>query len=555
MNSAEESLFLQALDKTDAQERAAFLQRACAGNPALRQTVESLLSAYDAGQFLESPAPIDSGATRARPDGMPPVQLLESPALLDTADTLLGEGPGTVIGSYKLLERIGEGGFGVVFMAEQQQPVRRKVALKVLKPGMDTRQVVARFEAERQALALMDHSNIARVFDGGATASGRPYFVMELVRGVPITDYCDQNHLTPRERLALFADVCQAVQHAHHKGIIHRDIKPSNVLVTLHDGTPLVKVIDFGIAKAAGQQLTDKTVFTGFAQMIGTPMYMSPEQAELSAVDVDTRSDIYSLGVLLYELLTGTTPFDKERLKEAGYDEFRRMIREEEPPKPSTRISTLGQASATVTVQRKSDPKNLSRLFRGELDWIVMKALEKDRSRRYETASAFAADVSRFLRDEPVQACPPGAGYRLRKFLRRYRGPVLAASLVLGALLAGFAGTVWGLVRTAKERDAKQAALDEVVKERDDKEQARAEALQQKLVADKERETAVKRAGQLLRLNKIQALIFHDLDPRAEEKGGLPLGAQLGKRLQEAANVLDGEAVGDALVVARLQRG
>src|SRR5215510_2836340 len=306
---------------------------------------------------------------------------------------------------------------------------------------MDTRQVVARVEAERQALALMDHPHIAHVYDGGATASGRPYFVMELVRGVPVTDFCDRNTLSIRERLELFINVCQAVQHAHQKGIIHRDIKPSNVLVTMHDDKPMVKVIDFGIAKATGQQLTDKTLFTGFAQMIGTPLYMSPEQAQLSGLDVDTRSDIYALGVLLYELLTGTTPFDKERLRTVGYDEIRRIIREEEPPRPSTRISTLGGAADTASANRRSDPRRLRRLLRGELDWIVMRALEKDRNRRYESASAFAADVQRYLADEPVQAGPPGAGYRLRKFVQRHRVPVLAGTVVLLALVAGIVGT------------------------------------------------------------------------------------------------------------------
>src|SRR5262249_31799604 len=302
---------------------------------------------------------------------------------------------------------------GVVYMAEQQQPVRRKVALKVIKPGMDTKQVVARFEAERQALALMDHPNIAHIFDGGETASGRPYFVMELVRGIPITEFCDHNRLAIRERLELYVTVCQAVQHAHQRGIIHRDIKPSNVLVTLHDDKALVKVIDFGIAKATGQQLTDKTLFTNFAQMIGTPLYMSPEQAQMTSLDVDTRSDVYSLGLLLYELLTGRKACDKQRLRTVGYDEIRRIIREEEPPKPSTRISTMGQAATTASTHRKSDPKRLSQLMRGELDWIVMKALEKDRNRRYESAGALARDVQRYLNDEPVQACPPSVLYRL----------------------------------------------------------------------------------------------------------------------------------------------
>src|SRR6516164_5152646 len=285
---------------------------------------------------------------------------------------------------------------------------------------MDTREIIARFEAERQALALMDHPNIARVFDAGATESGRPYFVMELVKGIPIVDYCDQQQLTTRERLDLFLSVCQAVQHAHGKGVIHRDLKPSNILVAPHDGVPVVKVIDFGVAKAIGQQLTDKTVYTRFTQMIGTPLYMSPEQAEINALDVDIRSDVYSLGVLLYELLTGSTPFDRQRLATASFDEMRRIIKEEEPPKPSTRLSSARDA-AKIAGARQSEPAKLAKLVRGELDWIVMKALEKDRGRRYETANGFARDIQRYLADEPVEACPPSAGYRLRKFARKYR--------------------------------------------------------------------------------------------------------------------------------------
>jgi WD40 repeat protein/serine/threonine protein kinase len=435
---SEKSIFLAAIEIGSVVERAAFLDQACSGNQPLRAKVEALLQAHEQPQrLLDNP-----------------------PASTPTIDEMqFLERPGTVIGPYKLLEQIGEGGFGIVFMAEQQQPVRRKVALKVIKPGMDTKQVVARFEAERHALALMDHPHIAHVLDAGTTDAGRPYFAMELIRGIPITQFCDDNRLTPRERLELFLSVCQAVQHAHQKGIIHRDLKPSNMLVTLLDGTPAVKVIDFGIAKALGQvRLTDKTLFTDFAHMIGTPLYMSPEQAEMSGQDVDTRTDIYALGVLLYELLTGTTPFDKERLKEASYDEVRRIIREEEPVKPSTRISTLGQAATTVSANRKSEPKRLSQLFRGELDWIVMKALEKDRDRRYDTASSFAADVQRYLDDEPVEACPPSAGYRLRKFVRRYRMPVFVAAGFAVLLVAGVVVSTWQALRaTVAERVASTA--------------------------------------------------------------------------------------------------
>jgi serine/threonine protein kinase/tetratricopeptide (TPR) repeat protein len=386
--------------------------------------------------------------------------MMEQTRAFDSAPA--GEGPGTIIGRYKLLERIGEGGFGVVYMAEQQQPVRRKVALKVVKPGMDSRQVLARFEAERQALAIMDHPNIAKVFDAGAADTGRPYFVMELVKGEPITEFCDRNQLPPRERLELFSQVCRAVQHAHQKGIIHRDIKPTNVLVGMHDTTPVVKVIDFGVAKALGQELTDKTLFTGFAQFLGTPLYMSPEQAGQSVVDVDTRSDIYSLGVLLYELLTGTTPFDKERFKKAAQDEIYRIIREEEPPKPSTRLSESKESLPSISAQRHTQPAKLTKLVRGELDWIVMKALEKDRARRYETAIGMARDIERYLRDEPIEACPPSAVYRLTKFARRNKGPVLAAAVVLLTLVGGIVGTTLGLLRAEQarrvERQAKQDA-------------------------------------------------------------------------------------------------
>ncbi len=387
------------------------------------------------------------------------VSLMEQSRTLDFATST--EQVGTTIGRYKLLEQIGEGGFGVVYMAEQQHPVRRKVALKVIKPGIDSRQVIARFEAERQALALMDHENIAKVLDAGATDSGRPYFVMELVRGVPITVFCDKNQLSSRERLELFVKVCRAVQHAHTKGVIHRDIKPTNVLVTLHEGAGVPKVIDFGVAKATGQQLTDKTLFTQFAQMVGTPLYMSPEQAEMTSIDVDTRSDIYSLGVLLYELLTGTTPLDQKRLQQAAFDEVRRLIREEEPPRPSTRLSTMSDEARSISASlRRSDPKQLGRLMRGELDWIVMKALDKERARRYETATALARDVERYLHDEPVEACPPSAAYRFRKFARRQKtGLVIATVLTLALLvvLGVVAGSIGWAVR---DRATRQAAID-----------------------------------------------------------------------------------------------
>ena len=432
------SLFERALSFAPA-ERSAFLAGACGDDHELRRRVEDLLRAE--GQSAESLPETSADTLKVKFDF--PAQ----------------EGVGAQIGRYKLLEKIGEGGFGEVWLAEQKEPVRRKVALKIIKLGMDTRQVIARFEAERQALAMMDHAGIAKVFDAGATDQGRPYFVMELVRGIPITTYCDENKLATRNRLDLFISVCQAVQHAHQKGIIHRDIKPSNILVTLQDGAPIPKVIDFGIAKATQGELTDKTIHTQLQQFVGTPAYMSPEQAELSGLDIDTRSDIYSLGVLLYELLTGMTPFESKELLKSGLDEMRRTLREKEPVSPSTRLATLpGDMRTTAAQRRSSDAARLLQQLKGDLDWIVMKCLEKDRSRRYETANGLAADLKRHLANEPVVARPPSAIYKFQKAIRRNKLAFSAASAVALSLIAGLAAFAWkAKVAIANERTARAA--------------------------------------------------------------------------------------------------
>ena len=518
MNELE--VFTAALELTESAARSRFLDEACGGRLKLRTRIEALLQNVTEGsRYLESHA-----------ENMLQVAF----------DGLITERPGTQIGPYKLLEQIGTGGMGAVYVAEQKEPVRRKVALKVIKPGMDTRQVVARFEAERQALAMMNHPNIAKVLDAGATDAGRPYFVMELVKGAPITEFCDQQKLDTRERLQLFITVCHAVQHAHHKGLIHRDIKPSNVLVEVHDVTPVAKVIDFGVAKAIGQSLTEKTLHTGFGEMVGTPMYMSPEQAGQSSIDVDTRSDIYSLGVLLYEILTGHTPFERDTLREAGFDEMRRMIREVDPPRPSARVRTLAaKARSTVSECRQIDPRKFSQQLRGELDWIVMKALEKDRNRRYETANGFAADVQRYLNDESVLACPPSGWYRLRKFARRNKGPVLAATLVLLALVGGVIGTTIGLFQAdeAHRESVKQRQL--------------AEANEQKALAAAE--TAQTRESETRAvLAFVQDKIFAAARPE-DQDGGLGAEVTLRKAVEAALPFVVTSFPDQPLIEARLR--
>jgi serine/threonine protein kinase/tetratricopeptide (TPR) repeat protein len=430
-------LFVELVGNVPVERWEARLAELANGDEELRQSVNALLVAHrEAPGFLESPVP----------------------ALARPVDEPSNERPGIVIGPYKLIEQIGEGGMATVWMAQQTEPVKRLVAVKLIKAGMDSKQVLARFEAERQALALMDHPNIARVLDGGTTGAGRPYFVMDLVEGIPITEYCDEHHLAPRQRLELLIPVCHAIQHAHQKGLIHRDLKPSNVLVAFYDGNPVPKVIDFGVAKAVGQSLTDRTLVTGFGSIVGTLNYMSPEQADFNQLDVDTRSDVYSLGVLLYELLTGSPPHSQKETEAAGLIETLRVIREQVPAKPSTKLSTSA-GLPTLAAKRGTEPAKLTRLMRGELDWIVMKALEKDRNRRYETANGFALDMQRYLADEPVLACPPSAGYRLQKFTRRNRGPMAAGATLAALLVLGTVGTSIGLVRALKaERRATAAA-------------------------------------------------------------------------------------------------
>jgi serine/threonine protein kinase len=474
ISSRVEDIFVAALGKGTPREREAFLDAECAGDAELRLRVERLLQA----QANTHSAP-QHGA------GAQP-----------TADEPQGtavEGVGSLVGPYKILQRLGQGGMGTVWVAEQQQPVKRRVALKVIKPGMDSATVVHRFEAERQALALMDHPNIAKVFEAGTTAAGRPYFAMELVPGMRITQYCDELNLPIRARLALCVGVCRAVQHAHQKGVIHRDLKPSNILVCIQDGQPLAKVIDFGVAKALHQRLTDATIYTEFGALIGTLEYMSPEQAEMSPLGVDTRADVYALGVLLYELLTGSTPLDRKRLRDAPYSELVRILKEEEPPKPSTRLTQSKESLSTLAARRRCEPERLRKDLRGELDWIVMKCLEKDRTCRYESASALAQDLESYLADRPVAACPPSKAYLARKFMRRHRGAVSAAALTLLLLLAGIVGTTWGLIQAEAARQEAEQARNEAQARAQDAlaAQARADA-----AADKERKARAAESAQ-----------------------------------------------------------
>ncbi len=491
-----EGIFFAALQRDTPDARRAYLDEACGGDDKLRQCVDRLLKAQShLSGFLEGPGPKPTPTGAWTP----------------------GETAGTVIGPYKLLQEIGEGGMGTVWMAEQEQPVRRMVALKVIKAGMDSAQVVARFEAERQALAVMDHPHIAKVFDGGTTEQGRPYFVMELVKGTPITTYCDEHRLSPKQRLELFVPVCQALQHAHQKGVIHRDIKPSNVLVAPYDGRPVPKVIDFGVAKATGQRLTERTMFTGFGAVVGTLEYMSPEQAELNNQDIDTRSDVYGLGVLLYELLTGAPPLTRQRLKQAAFTEALRIIREEEPPKPSTRLRESKDSLPSISAQRQTEPAKLTRLVRGELDWIVMKALEKDRTRRYDTANGLAMDLQRYLADEPVLAGPPRAGYRLRKFVRKHRRAFAALAVCTLLLVLGATVSTWQAVRaTLAERHARDEKSRADVEALNARDRAEAEAL-----ARQEADRALTASRQALAVGRLQLVQAHWRENHVREANAL----------------------------------
>lgn len=453
LQDIEKALFDAARNVTDPAVRQALLDQTCNGNPDLRTRIETLLTVQEsAEEFFAVHELKDEAVETSKAEAT----VRDDPTNISTAEPNAVEGPNARIGRYRLLQRMGEGGCGVVYLAEQEEPVRRRVALKIIRLGMDTENVIARFEAERQALALMDHPNIAHVLDAGATNLGRPYFVMELVRGVKITDYCNQHHLDLRQRLFLFIQVCRAIQHAHQKGVIHRDIKPSNILVSLHDGVAVPKVIDFGIAKATAGRLADNPAVTAYGQFIGTPAYMSPEQSELGGVDVDTRSDIYSLGALLYELLTGRTPFDNKQLLDSGWDEMRRTLQEKEPLRPSNLVATFpSDELRAIAGKRGLEPSRMISLLKGDLDWIVMKAMEKDRSRRYETANGLGMDVTRYLNNEPVVARPPSRRYRLQKLVRRNRAVFVSIAAVVATLVLGLGASTWLMFR---EREARHEA-------------------------------------------------------------------------------------------------
>ena len=524
LSQREEEIFSEAQRLADSASRKAFLDQACGVDAVMRARVEELLA-------------VQTEAERFFAEGQ--AGLVPAETIVEDASEALGlsaeEPAGTRIGRYKLLEKIGEGGGGIVYMAEQEVPVRRRVALKIIKLGMDTKSIIARFEAERQALAMMDHPNIARVLDAGATKTGRPYFVMELVRGVRVTDYADEEQLATEQRLDLFIQVCRAIQHAHQKGIIHRDIKPSNILVTLHDGVPVPKVIDFGIAKATETPLTDKTLFTGFGQFIGTPAYMSPEQAEMkNGLDIDTRSDIYSLGVLLYELLTGRTPFDAKKLMQDGLDEMRRTLRDVEPQRPSTMLTTMQGGELDATARRRhSEPPKLISLVRGDLDWIVLKALEKDRMRRYETANGLAMDVERYLENEPVLARPPSRIYRLQKLFRRNRAVFISGIAVTSALAIGFGTSTWLFFKEKQARQRAVAAEQEQIQLREEAERARANEAELRQKA----ETREK-------ISQATMLISQE---RFEEANDLISGTELNQANVEGATVL--RALGEWLAL------
>jgi serine/threonine protein kinase/tetratricopeptide (TPR) repeat protein len=544
----------QAVAELPPAERAAVLEQQCAGDAELRRCIEALLVAHDDSGELPTAHPERTGAY------VPAVEVGQ-----------------VFAGRYKLREKLGEGGMGVVFVADQTEPVQRRVALKIIRAGLDTQRLLARFEQERQALAVMDHPNIAKVFDAGIADrtphaereetphaeregyAGTPYFAMELVKGLPLTRYCDHARLSPRERLELFVPVCQAVQHAHQKGIIHRDLKPSNILVGLYDGRAMPKVIDFGVAKVTGPRLTEQSVYTEVGSIIGTLEYMSPEQAELNNLDIDTRSDIYALGVILYELLTGGVPFSRKELETAGLSEMLRVIKEKEPLKPSTKLSHSATLPS-IAAQRHMEPRKLTALVRGELDWIVMKALEKDRGRRYETANGLAMDVQRYLAGEPVQAAPASQWYRLRKFARRHRGPVIAASLVLLALIAGVVGTTVGMLQadraTEAERQATQDALEQKRLAEQAADQERQAKVREALRADGEKKAKLEAERNLAfakKANEILGAVFIGLNPKRIAESGRPLHDLLRENLGKAVKELEGSAIGDPLEVAAMQ--